>query len=372
MTYNITVTNAVHGGLNALLRYPKERAIKSVQKELLIKNYSSNLEKLIVFLTPGLDIVNGGILSISFLYEETKKLSNLHGAETILCTIPGDPALLKYSQFKNNNLILDFFQALNYFKKLQSLVVHVPECYIEKFVLSMRLSNPALSKLLKIRNLHFNVLLQNIRLLSSRKFFVQLGKWGKLTFTTAHEKYSSLEIRNRLGFPLHKLSSFGSPERYIYRKFAQKEDLMVVSPDVHPIKEQVLAIIAKELPDLKLQIIHDLTYEEYKEVISKAKWALTFGEGLDGYFLETIYSGGISFSVYNSDFFTEDFKTLRTVYESYDALTKNISADIKSLNSEPAYNSYQQTQFDALLKYYQYNKFAQNMQLFYQGKYTFS
>jgi hypothetical protein len=61
-----------------------------------------------------------------------------------------------------------------------------------------------------------------------------------------------------------------------------------------------------------------MTYQEYKATISKAKWALTFGEGLDGYFVEPIFSGDSSFSVYNPSFFIEDSWSLRTVYRDYD------------------------------------------------------
>ena len=69
----------------------------------------------------------------------------------------------------------------------------------------------------------------------------------------------------------------------------------------------------------------------FKKVISEAKWALTLGEGLDGYFIEPIFSGAIGFSVYNSRFFTEDFESLETVYSDYDELIKKMPMDIKKI-----------------------------------------
>src|SRR5205814_4455939 len=50
---------------------------------------------------------NGGVLSIASLYEESSKLSSIHHAAVVICTIPGDPPLLKYRWFPNNNYLLD-------------------------------------------------------------------------------------------------------------------------------------------------------------------------------------------------------------------------------------------------------------------------
>lgn len=47
------------------------------------ENYSSNGDKLIVFLAPGHDIVNGGILSISSIYKESIRFKYIHKAEVI-------------------------------------------------------------------------------------------------------------------------------------------------------------------------------------------------------------------------------------------------------------------------------------------------
>jgi hypothetical protein len=214
-------------------------------------------------------------------------------------------------------------------------------------------------------------MIQNIEVLSPMEEIERLKRLGKVTCTTAHEKYSTLELRKKLGCPLHKLSTYVSPEKYNKRRYVEKEDLMIVSHDEHSRKAEVLGLIAKCLPHLKIQIIKNLTYEEYKKVISRAKWALTFGEGLDNYFIETIFSGGISFSVYNSAFFTEDFKFLRTVYDNYDVLIKKICSDIKDLDNETAYANYQKEQYDLCSAHYKYEEYIKNLELFYEGKYTY-
>jgi len=309
----------------------KEFKTKQLQEILLKERFSPYTKKLILFLAPGNDIICGGILSISSIYEESKKLKHIHESEIIICTMPGSPPLLKYTKFDNQNYMYTFPRVLSYFQNLKKLMIHIPEYGISQFLRNISYQDRL--KLDKIKDLHFNIMLQNIELLSKKEqeYIKELKKIGEITCTTAHEQYSTPEIREKLGFPLHKLSVYIGPEKYNKKKYFEKEDLMIVSPDYHPQKLVFLNLVSKQLPNLKIRIIKNLTYEEYKEVISHAKWALTFGEGLDGYFVETIFSGGVSFAIYNSTFFTKDFKSLRTVYDSYDLLIKKISLDIKDL-----------------------------------------
>jgi hypothetical protein len=220
-------------------------------------------------------------------------------------------------------------------------------------------------------NVQVNLMVQNLLQLPSKKYVDKLRIFGILTSTTAHANYSTLELRRHLGFPLHKLSVFVSPEQYYWRDYSEKENLMVVSPDNHHRKAEILNLLNQGLPSLQIQIIRNLTYEEYKETISRAKWSLTFGEGLDGYFVEPVFSGGISFSVYNSSFFTSDFKELPTVYESYDALVHKIIGDVVSLDNAEFFIDYQKKQFSLCQKYYDYRVYVKNLEAFYKKDFTF-
>lgn len=286
-----------------------------------------------------------------------------------MCTIPGDPLLLKYTWFKNGNNLYGFSQVLSYFQNLQSLILHVPEYAIVKFLRNISFKDKL--RLKKIKEVHINLMIQNIDYLPPVQNIEGLRKLGRLTCTTAHEAYSNPDLRKELNIPLHKLSVFMSPEKYDRKSYMEKENLMVVSPDSHPRKSEALGLIAKQLPELKLQVIRNLSYDEYKKTISRAKWALTFGEGLDGYFIETIFSGGISFSTYNSRFFTEDFKPLRTVYDNYDVLVQKICSDIRDLDNETAFADYQNEQFDLCHKHYDHKKYIENLESFYKGDYTY-
>lgn len=343
--------------------------IKKTQRNLLQENFVQDTKSLIIFLTPGIDMVNGGILSVTSLFEETKRLKSVHGSEVILCTYPSDPQLLKYTKFKNNNTLFNFSETLSFFKNLDNLIIHIPEHFIYRFYWFISKKDKTI--LSQIKNVQINIMIQNIDYLPSNKTIMKLHKLGKLTSTTAHSKYSTSELKNRLGFPLHKLSVYVSPEQYYVRKYREKENLMIVSPDRHPRKAEILKLIEREHPLLKIKIIKNMTYDEYKETISRAKWALTFGEGLDGYFVETIFSGGIGFSVYNAKFFTKDFGSLRTVYGSYELLVQNICKDIFELDDEKSYVDYQNKQFELCEKRYDYRIYLKNLEAFYRGEYTF-
>src|SRR5438874_2081011 len=74
---------------------------------LFLSAPSRNERRLIVFLTPGTNHPTGGALSIASLFQESRAMKHIHHAAVVLCTIPGDPSLLRYTWFKNRNYIAD-------------------------------------------------------------------------------------------------------------------------------------------------------------------------------------------------------------------------------------------------------------------------
>ena len=108
-----------------------------------------------------------------------------------------------------------------------------------------------------------------------------------------------------------------------------------------------------------------MKYDVYKDYASRSKFAITFGEGLDGYYTETVYSGGISFAVYNEIFFTKEFENLHSLYKSFDELLKKIVSDIKYFENEENYNRYNDIQNTILSKMYSFEKLKSNVEQFY-------
>jgi hypothetical protein len=171
---------------------------------------------------------------------------------------------------------------------------------------------------------------------------------------------------------MHKLS-VGIYQQEFFRRadYEEKEPILVVSHDEHPLKEHVLGRLAGELPGLKIQVVRGLSYEEYKSLIRRAKWTLTFGEGLDGYFIESVFSGGLPFAVYNEQFFTHDFEGLENIYPSWDALEERMAADMRRLDEPSGYKRARRRVYELLDEIYDTERFRENLRMFYRGEYTF-
>lgn len=339
----------------------REWCVSGVQSHWL-SAYPRTARRLIVFLVPGDDGVTGGILSIVATFHETLRLRKVHGAEAMLCTIPGDLPLLYYTRFENQDRLHAFSAVLAYFPHLERLLVHIPEYCVGDFL--QHCGQQDRERLRGIAVVQFNLMIQNIDLLAPDADIQRLKQWGRVTCTTAHEAYTT-GLANRLGCPVHLLSDYVSPEQYKRVSYEDKGDLMVVSPDPHRYKARIIEAIAWALPWLRVRVVRDITYERYKQLIAGAKWALTFGEGLDGYFVETVFSGGISFAVYNSRFFTDDFRALSTVYPSYEALEQRICTDLKTLDQEDTYRAYQEAQHDVCARHYHYRQYVEKLTGFY-------
>ncbi len=350
-------------------RAPLSKAETITPRPALTHEIATGTRRLIVFLTPGHDARLGGVLSISAIYEESKGLADLHGAKVALCAIPGDDALfLKYSWFENDNYLLDLNTVLRRCENLDYLQLHIPEYVVNR--MSKWLDEVSSSLLKNIPNIHLNVMLQNIDLIEGQNI-ADLKRFGQVTITTAHEAYSNSATREALGVTVHKLSVRIGPERYKRATYAEKEQILVVSHDDHPLKEKVLQLIARAHPQLEIRIVHDLSFEEYKALILRAKWALTFGEGLDGYFAETVFSGGNSFAVFNDRFFTPAFAQLETVYPSWESLQGMMPVDLQRLDEPLAYERCWREAYALLSGLYGTDQFRHNLRAFYRGEYTF-
>jgi hypothetical protein len=338
------------------------------RRAVLTRAVSFRTKRLIVFLTPGFELRTGGVLSIGAIYGESIALRRIHRARVALCVVPGDPPLFKYTWFQNRNYILDLESVLNRCKKLDYLMLQIPDYAVNR-VLDWRASASGML-VGNVREVHFNVLLQNIDQIEGQNV-AALKRFGKVTCTAAHEAYTNLATREALGVPLHRLGVCIGPELYSRSSYQEKEPLLIVSHDEHPLKQQVLERIAEDCPELKIEVIQNLRYEDYRKLIRRAKWSLTFGEGLDAYFLEVVWSGGVPFAVFNERFFTPAFAELETVYSSWEILTQSIAADLKRLDEPEAHTRSWRKAYELLSVLYCTERFRRNLRLFYRGEYTF-
>lgn len=307
-------------------------------------------------------------MAIALMYQESLAMQEVHNASVAICNTPGDPTLLKYSWFKNSRYMLDLETVLRRCVSIDYLLLHIPDYEVNQ--VSEWLSSASRGLLQKVRELHLNVMIFNIDMIKGQDV-AGLTRFGKVTCITAHEAYSNQETRSAIGVPLHKMAICTGAEFYSRAEYKDKESILIVSADPHPLREVVLDKIAKELPNLIIRVIQDLTYEDYKRLIRRAKWSLTFGEGLDGYFTEPVFSGGISFAVFNPRFFTPGFAQLETVYPSWTALVDRIADDIQRLDEPAIYNRCWRQAYDLVNDNFSTDRFRENLRMFYRGDYTF-
>jgi len=348
-----------------------------IKREALTRDVSLGARRLIIFLTPGLDARTGGILAIFSMKEETVALEQLHRARVILCAVPGDdPAFFKYSWFDNSDYLLDLETVLKSCESLDYLQLHIPDYAVNRLLAWLSTFEKTL--LQNIREIHLNVLLFNIDNIRGQNYNQKVRQdvkgllsFGKATCTTAHEAYTNLTVREEQGVPLHRLGCLWGPEFFPRSSYEEKEPLMIVSRDGHLLKEKVLQRIAQAFPELTIQIIENVHYEDYRKMVHRAKWGLTFGEGLDSYFGDTILSGGVAFAVFNDRYFTPEYASLENVYPSWEVLMDRITTDMQRLDEPVAYNHCCQQAYDLLSANSGGDRFRENLRLFYSDEYTF-
>ena len=326
-----------------------------------------NARKLVWFLVPSWDICRGGLLSISYFHAETRMLLSGPDVAVVASTYPNAPTLKKYTAFPNSMDIFSFAEIVTYFKSVEHAILHIPEYFCRDF--PIQLSPTERLFLDTIPRLQVNIMLQNVDQCKPDDIEPLRTLTDEITCTTAHDRYSTQEQSTRFGIPLHKLSIF--VDGYEQRRWAEKQDIMVLSPDQHPLRNRVIEILIKGLPSLELITVENMPYESYRSLIAKAKWSLTFGEGLDGFFAEMAWTGGIPFVVYNDRFFMPQFRELPTVYDTWDELQTWIVGDILKLDHDELYHGAGEPIRQALNELYSCEKYRENIRLFYNEEYNF-
>jgi hypothetical protein len=316
---------------------------------------------------PSWDVCGGGLLSITYFHAETQMLLGGPGVAVVASTYPNAPTLKKYTAFPNSMDIFSFSEIVTYFKSVEYAILHIPEYFCKDF--PSQLSPTERLFLDTIPRLQVNIMLQNVDQCKPDDIQPLRTLTDEITCTTAHDRYSTQEQSARFGIPLHKLSVF--VDGYEQRGWAEKQDIMVLSPDQHPLRNRVIDTVKKGLPNLELITVENMPYESYRSLIVKAKWSLTFGEGLDGYFAEMAWTGGIPFAVYNDRFFMPQFRELATVYDTWDELQTWIVGDILKLDHDELYHGAGEPIRQALNELYNCEKYRENIRLFYNEEYNF-
>lgn len=324
-----------------------------------LRRHPPGHDAVIVFLVAGWDDVNGGIMAIIRHAEASADMFDPGRTRVYVCTMPGHAPILRFTRFKNNTTIVPFEMLLGVLAPGVFAHINIPEIYLQEF------NERGLSSLAgrKKASTGFNIMLQNIDFAPERSAVALLQQHGEVTATTAHKAYA-LKGEKILGCRTWHWSVWVSPEKYEYRPYTAKENIIVVSPDVHPQRERILAALRKGNPDYQIIRIWGITHEEYAALIGRAKYSLTFGEGLDGYFVEPIFSGSVGLAVYNARFFTEEYRNLAGVFNSWDEVELKLPAMIRTM-SQDSYEEIRRAQFATVAGNYAYSEYVQNLKKYY-------
>jgi hypothetical protein len=353
---------------------PKSRLINSFAKEWIKGNIHSRRSayelarqiiaaqdsRYVVFLVPGLDEVNGGLMSIFSIAKESARHFEGQSVQVSICTALRNPPLRRYTKFDNDAKLFPFRCLIDSIRSDASVMVHAPEVAVQ----SMLLNKWSFYQRDNI-DWRFNILLQNIDLIPSYACVARLKELGKVTATIAHAAYANEQTAARLGCPVHFLSTWICPEAFRRTDFEEKDRLIVVSPDAHPLKRELIQRFAQKFPDHKVIEIRKMTYRQYRETTQRAKFSFSFGEGLDGYFGELIFSGGIGMTIYNDRFFTPDYEGLDGVFRNPERDLNCITDFMASANNPQSYREIAGRQFAMLSKKYVRAEYLENIRSFY-------
>lgn len=340
------------------------------RQNLAIKHYPQNTEHLVIYLVDSHDGINGGYLSIFSMCEQSRRLFENSKTVVLMSTYPGIKyTRTRYTKFKNNEFIYRFKLITEHFTNVQHLVLHVPE-YWSKHLLT-HLSDDMKKWFFDIPTRHINILNQNIEQMPENHLLSELKKMSTLfTVTTAHHRYTTPAYRDAYQCPIHLLTTYVDPCFYHARPYSEKSNIIVYSNDDHPSREKILALIKEKLPQFELIKIHNMTYETYKDLMSRAKFSITFGEGFDNYFIEAYFSGSIGLSVFNPLFFPDpSFKQFPSVFENNETWEKTIVDTIQSLDNATAYSILQHNILEILSMHYSFERYKNRLKAFYAGEY---
>lgn len=361
--------------LHKIKSFILQRKFKSFKDNYFKNNFSKTTKLILIFVPADTDRINGGILSICTIHSVIKELKHIHNCDVIASFLPfKNESDYKYRNFENDMIIFTFKEIATYFKDLEFVEIHIPDVMITTFKKENKKMLSFFKWVEQLAMVKVNILNQNDLFMPPSKDIENLKNiFPYITMTVAHEQYLTPEKREYYGMPIHQLSPWLSPIPYKKREFAEKENLILYSPDkiqsvpnVSTItKNKIITTLEKKLKHYKFIEIKNMKYDVYKDYTSRSKFTITFGEGLDGYYTETVYSGGISFAVYNEIFFTKEFENLHSLYKSFDELLKKIVTDINYFENEENYNRYNDVQNSILSKMYSFEKLKLNVEQFY-------
>ena len=297
--------------------------------------YNNECHKILILFVSPLDVITGGIMSFYGIYRLSRELQHIHNRLVIAVTFPYPYTHSGFTMFDNDMPVFRYEQIALRMHHVQDVLIMLPELYTQQYF-DFLIENPD-DPVLRACKRHLNIMNQNIDVMAEPQILHRISKlFPLITQTTAHYKYCTLKDREYYGIPTHLLIP---PifKHFRPRPYEEKEDLFVYSYDEKPWKKAVLKTVARDFPELEQIEIKDISFREYMDLIGRAKWCMTFGEGLDGYFTEPYQSNGISFAVWNDSYFTDNYIGLPTIFNNSKDAINRITAVMRALDNKVEY-----------------------------------
>lgn len=317
--------------LQELYRIRQEELIK---KELPIDN---DINKVMIIIVSPEDAISGGIMSFYGIYYLSQKLKGIHHRKVLAVSIPGDTTHAGFTMFKNDMPVFRYDMVVRRLHHVQDVLIMLPETYVMTYLqyIQRNTEDPLLNTVTR----QLNILNQKIEIMPEPRTIQALKCFfPNLTQTVAHYKYCTAKERDYYGIPMQLLLP-PIIKNFEIVPYEKKEDIFAYSYDEKPWKSKLLRKLQEAFPNYQFVEIKGLMFDEYLELIKRAKWCMTFGEGLDGYFSEPYQMGGISFAVWNDEYFTERYRALPTVLSDENDALQALIPLIRKLDNKEDYES---------------------------------
>jgi hypothetical protein len=264
------------------------------------------IDQLVVFFNIATDQLSGGMLSIDRFAGLARQHFEQTGAATVLTSsVPLGRESYAYTRFTPSMPSVHFSVIVRETNPAKVLLM-LPEYYAIDFV---RTLDDTMRAWLAGRVVEIVILDQNNSLMPHPADLQAATTeiTTAVTIATAHETYTTQDLADRFSYPVKGVTPL-LPELKP-KPFSKKRPIVMVSPDRPDgdtdgdLREQFIEDLEHGLPDLEIVTVKDLTLNEYLELASDCVIAITLGEGLDGYFIEPVLAGGVSFAMANPSFF---------------------------------------------------------------------
>ena len=299
-------------------------------------------KKLLIFFNVARDLIGGGMLSINRFATNAGAISPETGYDVAVSGVPVGNNAVWFSKFETTIHQVEL-RILAEMTDPEDVVIFLPEVFAVQF--AEDLTEFELGWLMRRKTLKIVVLNQNNELmpppqaLQDAMFPLTLD----VTISAGHSRYCTPRLASRYTMPVKQLTPYLPTMKM--RNFAEKEKLFLLSADQIGSdpgglsRDNVVKALKARLPDFEFVTIENMALDDYLDLASRAMFSITFGEGMDGYYIEPVLAGGISFAVYNSTFFPESFQDLVGVLPDWSTATTQVPDLVNSLMNGDAYDT---------------------------------